>query len=204
MPAEGPAVEGVQGVGSTVAGAVLGTSTQCVVGSHRVRTAPGMAAQWSELADGTSVTATVGNGGLTLSDPSPVEQWLAFNASVRRAGERKCRLSFPSRGGLERGGDVLLSRGQARYPRARRRRSASPRVGSLPTSETETRGAVEGFCGEPSTEAEITPRVRGGCGWAVMRTWAACWASLSPFLSSRLEGGCRPSWAWLPSMCLCF
>ena len=63
---------------------------------------------------------------------------------------------------------------------------------------------VEGFDGEPSSEVEITPRVRGGCGWAALRTWAACWASLSPFLSSRLEGGCRPSWARLPSMCLRF
>ena len=65
--------------------------------------------------------------------------------------------------------------------------------------EAEVRGAVEGFGGEPSSEAEITPRVRGGCGQAVLRTWAACWASLSPFLSSRLEGGCRPSWARLSS-----
>ena len=79
-----------------------------------------------------------------------------------RKGERKGRLSFPSRGGLERGGDVLLSRGQARYPRVRRRRSASPRVGSLSSSEAEARVVVEGFGGEPSSEAEITPRVRGG------------------------------------------
>ena len=72
------------------------------------------------------------------------------------------------------------------------------------SSEAEARGAVEGFGGEPSSEAEITLRVRGGCRWAALRTWAACWASLSPFLSSRLEGGCRPSWARLPSMCLHF
>ena len=113
------------------------------------------------MADKTPVTATVGNGGLAPSGPGAVEEWLAFNASVRRAGERKGRLSFPSRGGLNRGEDVLLSRGQARYPRARRRRSASPRVGSLPSSEAEARGVVEGFDGEPSSEAEITPRVRG-------------------------------------------
>ena len=49
-----------------------------------------------------------------------------------------------------------------------------------------------------SSEAEITPRVRGGCGWA------ACWASLSHFLSARLEGGRRLSWAQLPNMCLRF
>ena len=85
-----------------------------------------------------------------------------------------------------------------------RRRSAFSRAGSLPSSEAEARGAVEGFGGEPSSEAEITPRVRGGCGRAALRTWAVCWASLSSFLSSRLEGGCRPSWARLPNMCLRF
>ena len=98
------------------------------------------------LADGTPITATVGNGGLTPSDPGAVEEWLAFNASVRRAGERKSRLSFLSRGGL----------------RTWRSRSALSRVGSLPSSEAETRGAVEGLGGEPSSEAEIAPRVRGG------------------------------------------
>ena len=65
-------------------------------------------------------------------------------------------------------------------------------------------GWVEGFGGEPSSEAEITPRVRGGCGRAALSTWAACWASLSPFISSSLEGGCRASWARLPSMRLRF
>ena len=65
-------------------------------------------------------------------------------------------------------------------------------------------GAVESFGAEPSSEAEITPRVRGGCGWVALRTWAVCWASLSPFLSSRLEGDCRPSWARLLSMRLRF
>ena len=156
------------------------------------------------MADGTPVTATLGNGGLMPSDLGAVEDWLAFNASVRRAGERKGRLSLPSRGGLERGGDVLLSRGQARYPRARRRRSAPPRVGSLPSSEAETWGAVEGLGGEPSSEAEIAPRVRGGCGWAALCSWAAYWASLSHFLSSGLEGDCRPSWARLPNVCFAF
>ena len=91
-----------------------------VAGSHSIATVSGMAEQLPELADKTTVTATMGNGGLALSGPGAVEEWLAFNASVRRAGEWKDRLSFPSRGGLERGGDVLLSRGQARYPRTRR------------------------------------------------------------------------------------
>ena len=53
------------------------------------------------LADGTPITATVGNGGLTPSEPGIVEEWLAFNASVQRVGKRKDRLSFPSRGDLE-------------------------------------------------------------------------------------------------------
>ena len=32
----------------------------------------------------------------------------------------------------------------------------------LPSIEAEARGAIEGFGEEPSSEAEITPRVRGG------------------------------------------
>jgi hypothetical protein len=59
-----------------------------VAGSHSAATASGMAEQWPELADGTSVTATVGNGGLTPSVLGAVEEWLAFNASVRWVGER--------------------------------------------------------------------------------------------------------------------
>ena len=47
--------------------------------------------------DRTPVTATVGNGGLTPSDLGAVEEWLAFNASVRRAGEWQGRLSFTPR-----------------------------------------------------------------------------------------------------------
>jgi len=85
------------------------------------------------LADGTPVTATMGNGGRTPSVLGAAEEWLSFNASIRRAGERKGRLSFTSRGGLERGGDD----------------SSCPRVGSLPSSEAETRGAVEGLDGSP-------------------------------------------------------
>ena len=52
-------------------------------------------------------------------------------------------------------------RGLVRCPRARRRRFASPRVGSLPSSEAETRGAIEGLDGEPSSETEITPGSEG-------------------------------------------
>ena len=43
-----------------------------------------------------------------------------------------------------------------------------------------------------------------GLGWAALCMWVAYWASLSPFLSSRLEGGCRILWARLPNMCLRF
>ena len=78
--------------------------------------------------DRTPVTAAVRNGGLTPSDPGAMEEWLAFNASVRRAGERKGHLSFTSRGGLERDGDDL----------------PHSRVGSLPSSEAETIRLPEG------------------------------------------------------------
>ena len=74
---------------------------------------------------------------------------------------------------LERGGDV--SRGRESR--------------GEPSSEAEIiPRALEG----PSSEAEIIPRVRGGC------EWAACWASLSPFLSSGWEAGRGPLWAQLP------
>ena len=114
------------------------------------------------MADGTPVTATVGNGGQTLSDLGAVEEWLAFNASVRRAGEQKDRLSFSSRGGLERDGDD----------------SPRSRVGSLPSSEAETirlpegrlatlerggdAGRGRGSRWEPSSETEITRGSEGG------------------------------------------
>ena len=57
-------------------------------------------------------------------------------------------------------------------------------------------GAQSGL--EPSSEAEIAPRVREGC------EWAACWASLSPFLSSRLEGGVGLRGSSCLNMCLRF
>ena len=50
------------------------------------------------MADGTPVTATVGNGGLTPSILGAVEEWLALNASVRWAGEWQGRLSLIRRG----------------------------------------------------------------------------------------------------------
>src|SRR6185295_12913002 len=104
----------------------------------------------------------MGNGGLTPSVLGPVEEWLAFNASVRRAGEWKGRLSFTSTGGLERGGDD----------------SPYSRVGSLPSREAEMfcplegrfatlerggdAGRSRGSRWEPSCEAEIAQQVRGG------------------------------------------
>ena len=73
---------------------------------------------------------------------------------------------------LERGGDVLRGRGSR----------------GEPSSEAEfVQRALEG----PSSEAEIVPRVRGVCEWAVR------WTSLSPFLSSGWEAGRGPLWAQL-------
>ena len=63
------------------------------------------------LTDGAPVITTVRNGGLTPSVLGAVEEWLAFNAFVRRAGERQGRLSLMPRGGLERGGDEVPARG---------------------------------------------------------------------------------------------
>ena len=73
---------------------------------------------------------------------------------------------MPPYGGLVGGWPFVFS--VEGWPRARRSRSACSRVGSLPSSEAETWGAVEGLGGEPSSEAEIAPRVRGGCEWAVL------------------------------------
>ena len=68
MLAEGPAIEVVQGVGSTASRTVQGTSAQGIAGSHMTGAVPGMAVLWPELADGTPVTPAVWNGGLTLTD----------------------------------------------------------------------------------------------------------------------------------------
>ena len=103
----------------------------------------------------------MGNGGLTLSVMSTVEEWLAFNASVQRAVERQGRLSLAPRGGLERGGVELPARG-----------------GSLPSSEAEMIRPLEGRFStlerggdagrsrgsrwEPSSEAEMPRGSEGG------------------------------------------
>ena len=67
---------------------VPSTSGLSAEGSHSVATAPGMVEQCPELADGSPVTATVRSSGLTPSDPGVAVELLAFNASVRWAGER--------------------------------------------------------------------------------------------------------------------
>ena len=92
---------------------------------------------------------------------------MAFNALVRRAGERADRQHRPLRGGLERGRVGPLSRG----------------AGLLPSSEAEVKRAVEGLGGEASSEAEIAPRARGGPQMGrtteLGRGPSANWASLS-------------------------
>jgi len=132
------------------------------------------------LANGTPVTTTVGDGGLTPSDPGAVEEWLEFNVPYdgpvsgrtvcpfcRGVASSEAEMTCPLEGRfatLKRGRDDPPPRGQTRYPRARRR------------------------CGMRSR----------GCGWAALCVWAVCWDSLSPFLSSKMEGGCRPLRArWL-------
>ena len=114
-------------------------------------------------------------------------EWLALNASVSRAGEQMgClfRLSrvasseaeFPpeprpreglSQGGLERGGDCLLSE-----------------LRPLPSSEAEMECAAGGLGGEASSEVEIAPRVargpRLGRTAEAGRGPSAYWASLEP------------------------
>ena len=62
MLAEGPTVEEVEGVGSTVAGAASGVLVQRVAGSHRALIAPGIVAQWPELTDEAPVTPAVRHG----------------------------------------------------------------------------------------------------------------------------------------------
>ena len=91
----------------------------------------------------------MGNSGLTPSVLGVVEEWLAFNASVRPAGERKGRLSFTSRGGLERGGDDSPCSRVGSLPSSEAEMFAHSRVGSLLSSEAETRGAVEGLDWSP-------------------------------------------------------
>ena len=116
-------------------------------------------------------------------------EWLAFNAFVRRAGERQGRLSFMPRGGLERGGDVLRGRGSRGEPSSEAEMSY-PLEGRSATLE---RGGdcPAGPRGTLERGGDESP-ARGGC------ERAARWTSLSPFLSSEWEAGRGPSWAQLP------
>ena len=76
MPGEGLAEEKVQGVVSTV----VGRCQACPHSFPQIHPAPGIAAQWLEQADGTSVMSAVRRGGqrqLTPSDslPMPRSGW---------------------------------------------------------------------------------------------------------------------------------
>ena len=95
------------------------------------------------MADGIPVTAAVRSGGLTPSDPGVALELLAFNAFVQRVGEQTGHQFLLPRGSLERGGVGPFSRGLVRYPRARQSWFASPRAGSLLSSEAEAGAAVE-------------------------------------------------------------
>ena len=81
-----------------------------------------------------------------------------------------------------------------------RKRSAFSRADSLPSSEAEARARSRASAGSPRARRRSSRGSEWGADGPHLRTWAACWTSLSHFLSSRLEGGCRPSWARLPSM----
>jgi hypothetical protein len=140
------------------------------------------------LADRTPVTATVGNGGLSPSGPGAVEEWLAFNASVRRAGERKGCLSFPSR--------VASSEAEMIPPSPEGRLATLERGGGAVRGRGLRRGALEQGGDHPA----------GPRGVRMSRT--AYVGRVLGFFESfpffQLEGGCRPLWARLPNMCLCF
>ena len=93
MLVEGPAEEEVRGVGSTVAGAAPSTSRT----ASQVPTMSPQHPEWRSSGRSWRTglrSQSLRNGGLTPSDPGAVEEWLAFNASVRWAGERKGHLSF--------------------------------------------------------------------------------------------------------------
>ena len=79
------------------------------------------------MADKTLVTVTVRSGGLTPSDPGAVAELLAFNASVRGAGERVAVCPFCR-------GLASSEAEQVRFPEGRR----------LPSSEAELMCFPEG------------------------------------------------------------
>jgi len=136
----------------------------------------------------TPVTATVGNGGLTPSDPSVVEEWLALMPPYGERVSGRAVCPFRRRVALSEAETIRSLEG---------RLATLERGGDAGRGRGLRRGALERGGAHPAGPRE-------GCGWAALRTWAVRWASLSLFLSSRLEGGCRPSWARLLSMRLRF
>jgi len=88
MLAESSVVEGVQVVGSTAAGALPDMSAQGVAGFHRIGAVPRMGVQWPELADGTPVTPTVRNGGLTLADSALCGGVVGIKCLCQSVGEQ--------------------------------------------------------------------------------------------------------------------
>ena len=93
---------------------------------------------------------------MLLSD-GPVSRWVA-SSICRGVASSEAELAC-----LPRVGPLPLS--EAEF-------ACLPRVGPLPSSEAEMWCDVEGLGGEVSSEVEIAQRVRGGIGWAVLRSWA--------------------------------
>ena len=79
--------------------------------------------------------------------------------------------------------------GPERDPRARRRLVTYSRVVLLPSSEAEIGHPLEGRSATLERGGDWPAGLRGTL------EWAACWASLSPSLSSEGEVGRGPSWA---------
>jgi len=76
-------------------------------------------------------------------------------------------------------------------------RTVCPFRREVASSEAETIRPLEGRLATLERDGDAGCG-QGGCGWAALCVWAACWDSLSPFLSSKMEGGCRPLRArWL-------
>ena len=140
------------------------------------------------MANGTPVIATVGEGGLAPSDPGAVEEWLALMPPY--GGRASGRAICPFRRGVASSEAEMICSLEGRL-------ATLERGGDAGHGRGLRRGVLE-------RGGAHSAGPRGGCGWAALRTWAVCWASLSLFLSSRLEGGYRPSWARLLSMCLRF
>ena len=133
----------VWGVGSIVAGAV--SSTSCT--TSQVPTVSSQRSGWrsSDWSWRTRLRS------------QPLWGMAAWRRLARALWRSGCHL-MPPYGGRVSGRAVCPScRGVASSEAG-----SLSRVGSLPSSEAETRGAVKGLGEEPSSEAEIAPRIRGG------------------------------------------